>query len=397
MPPCMKSAAMISVRPKTEPADRSISRIAIRNAIPPAMIATYTDSCRTSRIWEAERNSGCRMPITAPSASVANSTLVDSKRSTRRSSATGFAWTARFGSIRSIAGSFACVVSGAWLTPCPDPYCTSYLSFPTRVPSPLPRFCSDRARPSTIRTRYSHKPRSECQVPVAPSPWPACSSTSSSIGPSRRSSPGISSSSAASSSECSTIRRDWAAEALGEQGDVDGAEIRPRAAPTGTLGQPVHDRVAVVGHHDRQQRRAVTSGAPQRLDRVQRGAVAEHRHDGPVLERHREPRRGRDAEAERAVGAADEARAAGARGSAASAPGGSRGSPPSAPRSPAAARAARRTHVRATAARPAPAPADPADGGVARAPVRRAGPGARRATRTRARAARAAQARRSSD
>ena len=58
MPPCMNSAAMISVRPKTEPADRSISRIAIRNAMPPAMIATYTDSCSTSRICEAERNSG---------------------------------------------------------------------------------------------------------------------------------------------------------------------------------------------------------------------------------------------------------------------------------------------------------------------------------------------------
>jgi len=84
IPPCMNSAAMISVRPKTEPADRSISRIAIRKAMPPAMIATYTDCCRTSRIWEPDRNSGCRMPITAPSASVASSTLVDSKRRTRR-------------------------------------------------------------------------------------------------------------------------------------------------------------------------------------------------------------------------------------------------------------------------------------------------------------------------
>ena len=45
------------------------------------------------------------------------------------------------------------------------------------------------------------------------------------------------------------------------------------------LGEPVHDRVAAVGQHDEQHAAAVVRRAPQRLDPVERRAVADDRDD----------------------------------------------------------------------------------------------------------------------
>ena len=56
------------------------------------------------------------------------------------------------------------------------------------------------------------------------------------------------------------------------------SNARPRAvAAAVALGEPVHDRVAAVDEHDEQHAGAVARRAPQRLDLVQRRAVADDR------------------------------------------------------------------------------------------------------------------------
>ena len=79
----MNSAAVIRVSPNIEPTDRSISRIEIRNSMPAAMIPTFAAFWTTSLSWPHARKSGCAIPITPISATVAIRTLLDSTSRTR--------------------------------------------------------------------------------------------------------------------------------------------------------------------------------------------------------------------------------------------------------------------------------------------------------------------------
>src|SRR4051812_35967888 len=66
---------------------------------------------------------------------------------------------------------------------------------------------------------------------------------------------------------------------LGHGGEVAGGDRGPGAVGAGALGGAVHDRVPAVAQHDEQDARAVGLGAPQRLDLVEAGAVADDRED----------------------------------------------------------------------------------------------------------------------
>ena len=130
---------------------------------------------------------------------------------------------------------------------------------------------------------------------------------SSSSGASRRASPGSTSSRRASRS-CVVLDADrLAALGAGHRGDVDRVEGRPRRRLARVRRQLVHDRVAAVGHDQEQRSHAVARGAPQRLDGVQRRAVAEHRHHGTVGQRHPHAHGARQGEAEAAHRRAEEA------------------------------------------------------------------------------------------
>ena len=66
-------------------------------------------------------------------------------------------------------------------------------------------------------------------------------------------------------------------------------ERRPRAGCAGVLGEAVHDRVAAVAQDDEQHADAVRGRAPQRLDLVERGAVADDRDHGAIRQRQAQP------------------------------------------------------------------------------------------------------------
>ncbi len=91
-----------------------------------------------------------------------------------------------------------------------------------------------------------------------------------------------------------------------ERGDVD-VEGRPRPGGAVALREAVHDRVAAVREDDEQDTDAVVGRAPERLDPVQRRAVADDRDDGPLGERHAHAGRSRKRETEPAHGRAEEA------------------------------------------------------------------------------------------
>ena len=79
------------------------------------------------------------------------------------------------------------------------------------------------------------------------------------------------------------------------------------AEPPCLLGEPVHDRVAAVREDHEQRAGAVLRRAPERLDRVERRAVADDRDDGAVGPRHAQPDRGGQREPEPAHGRAERA------------------------------------------------------------------------------------------
>ena len=89
----------------------------------------------------------------------------------------------------------------------------------------------------------------------------------------------------------------------------------------GALGEPVHDRVAAVAQDDEQHAGAVRGRAPQRLDLVQRRAVADDGQHRAVGARHAQADRGGQREAEHAH-RADEAERRGRAGCGRAAPGG---------------------------------------------------------------------------
>ena len=64
------------------------------------------------------------------------------------------------------------------------------------------------------------------------------------------------------------------------------------------LRQPVHHRVAAVGEHDEDHADLVARRAPEGLDRVQGRAVADHGHHRAARQRHPDPDRRRQAEAQ---------------------------------------------------------------------------------------------------
>ena len=123
---------------------------------------------------------------------------------------------------------------------------------------------------------------------------------------SRPARPGSTSSSVSSSSACPRDRPRRAPERPRETGDVD-REARPGRRAAGLLGEPVHDRVAAVRQDHEQRAGVVVRRAPERLDRVQRRAVADDRDDGPIRPRHAQADRGGQGEAEAAHGGAQRA------------------------------------------------------------------------------------------
>ena len=102
------------------------------------------------------------------------------------------------------------------------------------------------------------------------------------------------------------IRAGRAAEGAGEPGDVD-AEPGPRRRSALLLDEPVHDGVAAVREDHEQGADAIVRGAPERLDAVERRAVADDGDHGPVRPRHAHADRGREREAEPAHRSAQEA------------------------------------------------------------------------------------------
>ena len=82
------------------------------------------------------------------------------------------------------------------------------------------------------------------------------------------------------------------------RGDVDRVQRGPRAVAAGALGEPVHDRVAAVAQDDEQHAGLVGGRAPQRLDLVERRAVADHGQHRAVGPRHPHADRGGQGEAE---------------------------------------------------------------------------------------------------
>src|SRR5947208_3672021 len=77
-----------------------------------------------------------------------------------------------------------------------------------------------------------------------------------------------------------------AGEPPGERLQVGAPDGRPGDPARMPFGEPVHDRVAAVVQDDEDGADAVLGCAPQRLDRVERGAVADYRDDRPVGPRH---------------------------------------------------------------------------------------------------------------
>ena len=147
--------------------------------------------------------------------------------------------------------------------------------------------------------RCLHRPTSCLGDLTARSSRPAATTTSSSSGSSRAARPGTISSSTSSSSSCSRDGLRRAAERPRQAGDVD-PEARPRGVASLLLGEPVHDGVAAVREDHEQRAGAVVGCAPERLDRVQRRAVADERDDGPVGACHAHAGRGGKREAEAA-------------------------------------------------------------------------------------------------
>src|SRR4051794_41200513 len=84
-------------------------------------------------------------------------------------------------------------------------------------------------------------------------------------------------------------------------------DARPRDAAGMPLREAVHDGVAAVAQDHEEGADAVLDGAPERLDRVERGAVADDRDHGTVRLRHAHPDRSGEREAEPAHGRAEEA------------------------------------------------------------------------------------------
>ena len=94
-----------------------------------------------------------------------------------------------------------------------------------------------------------------------------------------------------------------AAQAAGHARDVDRPEGRPRGGAAGGPRQTVHDGVAAVGHDEQQHPDLAMGGAPQRLNRVHRGAVTDDPDDRTLGIAHPQAHGAGDPEAQAAVAA----------------------------------------------------------------------------------------------
>ena len=91
--------------------------------------------------------------------------------------------------------------------------------------------------------------------------------------------------------------------ALGHRGDFERGQVEAgRAGDLLDVAEPLEDRVLLVAQHEEGDRDVVGDRGPERLDRVLRGALAEHAHDRPVRLGHLHADRGGQREAEAAAG-----------------------------------------------------------------------------------------------
>ena len=100
-----------------------------------------------------------------------------------------------------------------------------------------------------------------------------------------------------------------AAEGAPERRVVDVVDRGPRSAARGLLGlrEPVHDGVAVVVQDDVEHAAAIALRAPERLDAVERRAVADDGDNGTARQSHPNARRRGQREPEAAHRCAEEA------------------------------------------------------------------------------------------